>query len=155
MLHLRRRLPCGERIFFLIPDTILLTDFLPSPYFFFVFFYPMQSCEQPPLPWIPSKAFCSVGCFEKYKVSEEGRRLLQEFAILETGYLRPLDRSFTNESLPQPTNKPLRAAPRDTLEHIEDIPVGVSLQDGMKCQLKEFSFVHRSSLWSSPAGRRS
>lgn len=80
------------------------------------------------MEWIPSKAFCSSACFEKYKASEEGRRLLAEYAVLATGYLRRLDHSFTNETLPAPIMRSFRSAIlREQPIEVQEIPVGVSI----------------------------
>ena len=83
------------------------------------------SCENPPLTWIPTKAFCSPGCFERYQSAAEGKRVFSEFHMLGSGYLRRIDSGLEPEQLPTAQHD-YRAGLREEPLVIESCPVDVS-----------------------------
>eukprot|EP00045_Choanoeca_perplexa_P011858 m.127125 g.127125 ORF g.127125 m.127125 type:complete len:814 (-) comp15793_c0_seq1:86-2527(-) len=82
------------------------------------------SCETPPLAWMPTKAFCSTACFDRYHASAEGRRVLSEFHMLGSGYLRRTDSGLTPEQLPK-ANPNYQPVLRETPLPIEQCPVDI------------------------------
>ncbi len=59
------------------------------------------ACEEPSLDWLPTKAFCSPACFDRFKASDAGQRLFRRNILLESGHLRPTANCLAEEALPQ------------------------------------------------------
>mmetsp|Transcript_31503 Transcript_31503/g.94640 ORF Transcript_31503/g.94640 Transcript_31503/m.94640 type:complete len:1713 (-) Transcript_31503:384-5522(-) len=56
-------------------------------------------CEEPPMDWTPSEAFCSIICFENFKVSAAGIELFKMNMMLTKGHLREYVNCFNNETV--------------------------------------------------------
>eukprot|EP00730_Choanoeca_flexa_P019995 TRINITY_DN9775_c0_g1_i3.p1 TRINITY_DN9775_c0_g1~~TRINITY_DN9775_c0_g1_i3.p1 ORF type:complete len:802 (+),score=150.82 TRINITY_DN9775_c0_g1_i3:461-2866(+) len=91
------------------------------------------SCENPPLTWMPTKAFCSGSCFARYQSSAEGQRVFREFYMLGTGYLRRYDSGLAQTDLPK-ASQDYQPRLREEPVMVEQSPVDIGQVVSLRAQ---------------------